>query len=190
MKKKLLVSFAVLVVVLGGLAAWVVLVGNKRSPQEIESGKVGAAQMSVTYCRPYKKDRLIFGAESASAVVPFGKYWRVGANAATQINFSKDVVFGGKPVKAGSYSLYAIPNEKSWQVVLNSEADRWGAREPDHKNDVVSVEAAAGEGASVVDQFKISWVEQKPAAETDPPTTALVLAWDKTVVSVPVQAAN
>src|SRR5689334_20084655 len=80
----------------------------QKSPHETVEGK----DISVTYGRPYKKGRDIFG-----GLEPYGKVWRTGADAATEVTFKKDGTFGGKPVKAGTYTLFTIPNEKEWTVI-------------------------------------------------------------------------
>lgn len=170
MKRIVLSVVAVLVLLIAGYATWAVLVGNKRSPKD--TVKSDTLATTVTYCRPYKKGRVIFG--DKDALVPYGKYWRLGANAATTITFAKDVSFGGKDVKAGTYSMYAVPGAQTWKVVLNSDADRWGAAESDHDKDVLSVDASADNAAPETEQFTISFAD------------TMVFAWDKTRVSVPI----
>jgi hypothetical protein len=176
MKKIVLGVVGVLVLLVGGFLLWATLIGNKRSPQETVSSKALGA--TVTYCRPFKKDRVIFGEEKDGALVPNGQYWRLGANAATTISFEKDVTFGDKAVKAGTYSMYAIPGASAWKVVLNSESDRWGAREADHAKDVVSTEVPVEKAGHVAEQFTISFEDK------------LVFAWDTTKVQVPIVAAQ
>lgn len=80
-------------------------------------------RMRVIYSRPQKKNRRIFG----SAIVPFGKVWRLGANEATEIDLFTDAVIGGKKVPAGRYTLYALVREKAWTFIVNRETDVWGA---------------------------------------------------------------
>ncbi|MCC6811891.1 MAG: DUF2911 domain-containing protein [Deltaproteobacteria bacterium] len=172
MKKKIVIVVALLVVIIAGYAAWLALVGSKKSPKDTVSSD--ALATSVTYCRPYKKERLIFGDEAKGALVPYGKYWRLGANAATAITFSKDVTFGNKPVKAGTYSMHAFPGQTTWKVNLNSDVDRWGASEPDHSKDVVSIEVPAENGGAPVEQFTISFTDK------------MLFAWDTTKVAVPI----
>jgi hypothetical protein len=149
-KKKILIGLGVLVVLLGSAAAWLTLVGNKRSPKD----SVTHNDITVTYCRPYKKGRVIFGGEGA--LQPNGKYWRLGANAATEITFAKDILFGGKPVQAGMYVMYAVPGENTWKIALNSENGRWGAREVDHSKDVMSFEVPVERVAQPLEQFTIT----------------------------------
>jgi hypothetical protein len=176
MKKKILIGLGLVVVLLVALAAWTVLVGNKRSPVATVTHSAGGVDASVVYCRPFKKGRLIFGEKSAGALVPYGQYWRLGANAATEITFAKAVSFAGKPVNAGTYRMYAIPGATSWKVVLNSELG-WGAAEADHSKDILSVELPV-EVTPPTEQFTVSFAGE-------PTGTKMELAWDSTLVRVP-----
>jgi hypothetical protein len=125
--------------------------------------------------------RLIFGEMSAGALVPYGTYWRLGANASTQITFAKNVLFAGKPVSAGNYRMYAVPSASAWKVVLNSEPSRFGISEPDHDKDVLTVEVPVETAPTPTEQFTISFSGEPAAAK-------LELAWDTTLVRIPVQA--
>jgi hypothetical protein len=182
MKKKILIGLGVLVVLVVAAAAWVVLVGNKRSPQATATHEQGGLDARVVYCRPYKKERLIFGEESAGAVVPYGQYWRLGANAATEITFAKNVLFAGKPVSAGTYRMYAVPGPSAWKVLLNSELGMWGKREANHDKDVLAVDVPAQTGPRL-EQFTISFAD-------GPSGTDMVFAWDTTAVRVPLAPAT
>ena len=182
MKKKLLVGAGVVVAVIAALASWVVLVGNKRSPKDTVSSNVSGVDIQVEYCRPFKKERLIFGEEKAGALVPFNEYWRLGANVATTITFSKNISFAGKPVNAGTYTMYAVPGPTTWKVVLNSEVGRWGAREADHGKDVLTVEVPAEQRPAALEQFTIGF--------DGTGGSQMFFAWDTTVVHVPLGAAN
>src|ERR1700750_2246955 len=85
---------------------------HPKSPHDTVKTK----DITITYGRPYKKGREIFG-----KLEPYGKVYRCGADEATQITFAKDVTFGGKAVKAGTYTFCAIPNKDQWTVILNSK---------------------------------------------------------------------
>lgn len=176
MKKKILIALGLVVLAFAGLAGYELTEGQKRSPKDTVSAKVDGSDVTVTYSRPFKKNRVIFGDKASGAVVQFGQYWRLGANAATTITFSKNVEFAGKPVVAGSYAMYAVPGASSWKVVLNSEHDRWGAREVDHAKDVLSVEVPAGKAPQATEQFTITVTGNQ-----------LNFVWDTTSVSVPVK---
>ena len=84
--------------------------------------KVGLTDVTLEYSRPNMRARTVFG-----DLVPYGKVWRLGANTNTKITFSTDVTVGGKALKAGSYALFAIPNENNWDIVFYSNAGNWGA---------------------------------------------------------------
>ena len=97
------------------------------SPHDIvyfRTNKISPPTIKVLYGRPQKNGRDIF-----DEVIPYGEIWRVGANEATEVVFYKDVVFGETKVKAGTYVLYAIPNEKEWTLILSSRTDVWGTYE-------------------------------------------------------------
>src|SRR5277367_4159916 len=74
----------------------------------------GLGKITVTYSRPNVKGRVIFG-----GINPYGQVWRTGANAATVINFSENVIMEGNKVPAGTYSLFTIPDKDEWTVILN-----------------------------------------------------------------------
>ena len=147
--------------------------GDKKplSPHESVTGQ----DISVRYGRPYKKGRDIFG-----ALIPYGQVYRCGADSATTITFDKDFDFGGKPVKAGTYTLFVIPNPQSWTIILNGQLGQWGAFDYDkYKNkDVLHVDVPVKKLDNTVEQLTISL-----------PPSALVIEWDKTQVSVPVSPA-
>ncbi len=128
----------------------------------------------VIYSRPQTNGREIFG-----KLVPYGKVWRTGANEATEIKFYQDVELAGKKVKAGIYSLFTIPGEKEWTIILNSDLDYWGAYSYNPKNDVLRVTASASQLNTVIESFTIQF-------DTKGDQQGIMkLAWDKTLVEVP-----
>jgi hypothetical protein len=134
------------------------------------------AVVRVIYSRPLKKGREVFG-----KLIPYGKVWRAGANEATEIKFYQDVELGGKKVKAGTYSLFTIPGEKEWTIILSNDLDYWGAYSYNTKNDVVRVTAPATETNDVVENFTIQF-DGKGEKQA-----SMKLAWDTTVVAVPIK---
>ena len=90
----------------------------------------------VIYSRPKKEGRAVFG-----GLVEYGKLWRLGANEATEIEFYRPVVIGGKKIQKGRYTLYAIVNEKSWTFIINKETDIWGSFKYDKAKDIVRIES-------------------------------------------------
>lgn len=91
------------------------------SPKAKLEQKVGLTDVTVTYSRPGKKGRTIFG-----DLVPFNKIWRTGANENTTVTFSNDIVIDGKTLKKGTYALYTKPNANSWEIYFYSDAKNWG----------------------------------------------------------------
>jgi hypothetical protein len=139
-----------------------------KSPAVTAEGK----NVKVSYGQPSKRDRVIFG-----KLVPYGEVWRTGANKATEITFAKDGTLGGKPVKAGTYTLFTIPEAKEWTIILNSELNQFGAFDYDKNKgkNVLQVKAPVTTiSGTPVEKFTISVPEGK-----------LVFEWDKTKVEVP-----
>jgi len=122
------------------------------SPTATITQKVGVSNISVEYSRPGAKEREIFG-----GLVSYGKMWRTGANKATKITFNENCVFGGAKVKKGSYSLFTIPGEKEWTVVLNKNTELWGVGEYDEKNQVCSIVSKAIETKDFTESFTIDF---------------------------------
>ena len=95
--------------------------GPRPSPKMTATGKIGAANVTITYGSPSVRGRKIWG-----GLVPYDKVWRTGANEATLFETDKDLMVEGKKLPAGKYSLYTIPGEKEWQVIINSQTGQWG----------------------------------------------------------------
>jgi tetratricopeptide (TPR) repeat protein len=85
------------------------------SPTSKVTQNVGLTDITITYSRPGVKDRVIMG-----NIVAYGQMWRTGANASTRFEISDDITVEGKPLKAGAYSLFTIPNENEWTIIFNS----------------------------------------------------------------------
>ncbi len=94
---------------------------SQASPAATAVGKVGDANITITYNSPSVKGRQIWG-----GLVPFDKVWRAGANQATIFMTDKDIKVGGKALPAGKYSLYALVGEKEWTIIFNSQTGQWG----------------------------------------------------------------
>jgi hypothetical protein len=179
MKKIIYIVLAVLLVGIVGFLLYETQVVAKRSPKETVTFNDKGLDISVVYCRPSKKGRLIYGEEKDNALVPYGKYWRFGANAATEITFSKNVTFGGKPVPAGSYRVYAVPGADTFEISLNSELGvTFANNEPDYSKDVVKVNIPVEE-IPETEKFTIAFSSSDAAINMD-------IAWDKTQVRVPI----
>ncbi|NOT52531.1 MAG: DUF2911 domain-containing protein [Chitinophagaceae bacterium] len=128
----------------------------------------------VIYSRPQKSGRTIFG-----GLVKYGEVWRFGANEATEIEFYKNVRIGGKKVKAGRYTLYAIANETSWTIIVNKETDTWGSFKYDTKKDLVRTEVPVQKTDSPVES--LTMVFEKTTTGSN-----LIVAWDAVKVAIPI----
>ncbi len=178
MIKKILIGLGIVLLAVVGFLGYGILF--PKSPNQTTSFSNNGLDIKVTYSQPYKKGRLIFGEEKDNALQPYGKYWRLGANAATEITLSKDVNFAGKPVKAGSYRMYAVPGATSFQVSLNSELGVFlAAGEPDYKKDVLKVDVPLTTAPTETEQFTISFGNDASGVKMD-------FVWDKVMVSVPI----
>ncbi|TLU98044.1 DUF2911 domain-containing protein [Dyadobacter luticola] len=176
MKKILLILLGVIVVALIGFFG-VRKYTKSFSPEAIAETQANGVKIKVIYSKPSKKGRLIFGREQDKALVPYGKVWRTGANEATLIEFGNDVLIAGKPVKAGTYSLYSSPGQSSWKIILNSETGQWGTEYNDGK-DILRVEVPIRIRPTVRELFNVSF-------EEIPGGVNMVLSWDQTEALVP-----
>jgi hypothetical protein len=111
-------------------------------------------------------------------LVPWGKVWRTGANQATHLRTSFDMVMGGVPVPRGTYTLWTIPRPTGWTIILNKQTAQWGTQY-DPRQDLARFDAGASAAEAVVDTFTISLL---PAGRTG---GLLRLAWERTAVSIP-----
>src|SRR5260370_10042081 len=133
--RKLLVSTAALIVLTtaGHISAQTPQGTDKPkplSPPAHAEGSVGGKKITVDYGAPSKRDRKIMG-----GLVPYGSVWRTGANAATALHAGGDVRIGNLVVPAGDYTLYTVPGEKEWTLIVNKETGQWGT-EYDQKQDL------------------------------------------------------
>ena len=144
---------------------------HPHSPHDTVKGK----DVTIYYGRPYKKGREIFG--PSTTIAPYGKTYRCGADEPTILVFTKDVTFGGKPVKAGKYSFFAVPQKDKWTVILNSNTSMWGTDHDAHADqDVLKVDVPVTNLSTPVEQLTMTTNDHE-----------VTLAWDKVKVAVPVK---
>ncbi len=146
----------------------------QQSPRITTEGK----NVSIAYGQPSKKGRTIFGAEGSQSLEKYNKIWRTGANKSTEITFNKDVKFGGQSVKAGTYTLFTIPGDKKWTVILNTVLGQSGAfeYEKNKSKDIVTVSVPAK-------KFKTS--EEKLTFRVS--DKSLEMQWDQEGFAVPIK---
>ncbi|HEV7331828.1 MAG TPA: DUF2911 domain-containing protein [Flavisolibacter sp.] len=144
--------------------------GNRASPAATATGKVGDADITINYSSPSVKGRTIWG-----ELVPYGKVWRAGANAATTFETSKDITVEGKKLPAGKYSLFAVPGENEWKILFNSQTGQWGTQH-DEAKDVLAVTVKPTAAASMSEQLVY-----------DVNGNGFVLKWEKLQVPVSIK---
>lgn len=133
----------------------------------------GLGKVTVKYSRPNIKGRQVFG-----KLEQYGAVWRTGANSATVISFTEDVTFAGKPVPAGEYALFTIPEKSEWTVILNKNTKQWGAYEYKEADDFLRVKVKAGSTKDKTETFSISFTDVYPGK------ASLQLAWENTLLKV------
>ncbi|MDX1906517.1 MAG: DUF2911 domain-containing protein [Bacteroidia bacterium] len=159
---------AVLFLTLLGLRTWT----KSKSPVDhIEYNQDGVS-LTITYCQPYKKGRVIFG-----GILPYGKVWRTGANEATIIEAGQDLQVAGQTLKAGKYTLWTVPGETAWDVIFNAQTGQWGTMYDSTQN-VLRVQVPAAATQEMTEQFVMKVQPADGGAD-------LTLKWENTLVTVP-----
>ncbi len=153
---------------------------NPKSPKAKEVLQMEELNIEILYSSPSKRERLIFGTKDQVALLPYGKYWRLGANAPTTISINKDVQFAGKELKSGVYCMYAVPNKDYWDITLNSKINSSGYRPPDASFDVFTVAVPVNSTSNLAEQFSISLKESDLGA-------SMTLKWDHLVTVIPIE---
>jgi hypothetical protein len=177
MKKTLLYSAStILLLILGGYLY--ITLTPPASPLDTSSFVENEKEITITYSQPYKKGRLIFGEESAGALVPYNQYWRTGANRHTIIKTNSDLNFNDNILSAGEYSLYTTPGQDTWEVAINSDNGFFGIVQPDAADDLFTFNVPVSSLDESVEQLTIDFV-------TDSIGSSIRLRWDLTQVLMP-----
>ena len=174
MKKKILYSLLIILAVFVTYTAYVI--NNPVSP--LETVSLDDSDVSITYSRPFKNDRLIFGNASEEALVPYENYWRTGANRHTYIENNKDLNIDGNTLFPGKYSMYTIPGENEWEVFFNTNINYFGANRPDSSDDIVSVKVPVINLLNEVEQLTIDF-------ERDSIFNYISIKWDLSKIIIP-----
>jgi len=142
------------------------------SPSATLKQRVGLTDFEIVYSRPSMKGRQIFG-----GLVPYGEVWRTGANAATKLAFNTPVKLGGTDIPAGSYTLFTIPGEKEWTVIISKGT----AQQYDETKDQARIKVTPTTIAETIETFTIEFNHLRDDS------AVLNLAWEKTVVPIKVE---
>ena len=128
----------------------------------------------LVYSRPQKNGREVFG-----GLVEYGQIWRLGANEAVEIEFFRDVKIGSNKVKKGRYTMYALPREDKWTMILNRDTDTWGAFKYDVKKDVLRVDVKPEKQADVTESYSMYFEKSGSGVN-------LLIVWDNIKATLPI----
>ncbi len=148
----------------------------ERSPKSLIEQSVGLTKFKISYNRPSKKGRVIFG-----NLVPFGDLWRTGANANTTITASTPFTIAKKQINAGTYAIFTIPNKEYWEIILYSDHNGWGTPEKiDESKIVLKTKINTKHLTSAVESFSINFTDLNSNKAN------LNLEWENTRVTIPI----
>jgi hypothetical protein len=125
---------------------------KRPSPPEKAECKLGGSAVTIDYSSPRAKGRKIFG-----GLAPYGKVWRAGANEATTFVTDTELSVGGTTVPAGSYTLFTVPNENKWLLVISKKTGEWGTQYPGESNDLARIDMKVSKLPSPVENFTIAF---------------------------------
>lgn len=172
------------------------------SPKASVMQSIGVTDITIAYSRPAMKGRTIFAEAPASMaaratgeatldnqnerkpgepIVPFNHVWRAGANDATTFQVTDDVLINGQPLKAGIYSLHAVPGKDEWTIIFNSDAGQWGSFTYDAKKDALRVKTKPQPASENAEWLSYTF---DPASEN---SATVNIRWEKTRVPFTVE---
>jgi Protein of unknown function (DUF2911) len=149
--------------------------GGQPSPPATADVTLAGKTVTIKYSRPSMRGRKIMG-----ELVPYGQVWRTGANEATTLTSPVALKIGNVDVAAGEYTLWTLPSEGTWKLIINKETGQWGTNyNGDRDLGRADMQKAALDHP--VEQFLISWKKESDRK------AELVLEWERTRVWVPVE---
>jgi len=146
---------------------------TRPSPAATAKATIDGATIQVDYSRPSVRGRKIMG-----GLVPYGQVWRTGANEATTLTTDKPLDIGGLAVPAGKYTLFTLPGDTEWKLIVNKQTGQWGT-EYDAKQDLGRVTLKKAATSGLVEQFTISLEKAATGG-------VLKIAWENTELTAPV----
>lgn len=149
---------------------------KRPSPPGTAECTINGKKVTVDYSRPFLKGRKL-----GTDLAPYGKVWRTGANEATTLTTAIALDIAGVKVPAGTYTLYTLPSEGTWKLIINKQTGQWGT-EYHEEQDLARVDMKKQEITVPVEQFTIS-LDQNSNNSAD-----LVMEWEKTRLSVTLRA--
>lgn len=131
--------------------------------------------VKIVYGQPYKRGRQIFG-----ELESYDEVWRTGANEATELTTTKDIMFNDQRLEAGTYALFTIPRPNRWTVILNDSLGQWGAFDYNEKYDRLRTDVPSETEDQVSEALTLQF------SEITNDSSSIVLRWDTTKVEIPI----
>ncbi|MCB0398663.1 MAG: DUF2911 domain-containing protein [Winogradskyella sp.] len=128
--------------------------------------------IKIIYSRPQLKDRKVYDLAEP------GKVWRLGANEAAELHVYADMELNGSKINKGTYTVYAIPGEKEWTIIVNTDLNVWGSYFYNEKNDVARITVPTSEGDESLEAFSIAFEASDKGVD-------MHLGWGTVRVAVP-----
>jgi hypothetical protein len=174
MRKLAIFGSAVLFLVLAAVAIHAKQDKSKRPspPASAKCDLPGGKSITVDYSSPRAKGRKVFG-----GIVPYGEVWRAGANEATTFVTTSDLMVGGQHVPAGSYTLFSIPHQGKWTLIISKKTGEWGIPYPGADSDLARVDMKVSPTSGAVENFTIAF-------DKDAKGCTLRMEWENTRASV------
>jgi len=179
MRKPIIVGTALIATLT--VAGFVVLAQQDKSsrpspPAKAECKLPDGKTITVDYSSPRAKGRKIFG-----GLVPYGEIWRAGANEATTFVTTSDITVGGKAVPAGKYTIFTVPGEDKWTLIISKKTGEWGTAYPGTENDLARIDMKVSKTSSPVENFTIAFDQNAKGC-------TLRMEWENSRASVDITA--
>lgn len=147
----------------------------RTSPLALITMRYKDAYVRMTYSQPHKRGREIFG-----KLVPYGEVWRTGANEATELTTTRDIIVNGTLLPAGNYTLFTIPEKDKWTIIFSKDVGLWGAYNYNPKADALRFEVPVQHTDVPWEAFTIQFDQRNNVAD-------LLLIWDTVKIVIPIQ---
>ncbi|WP_233555561.1 DUF2911 domain-containing protein [Pontibacter oryzae] len=151
----------------------------KGSIPSVATGKIGEANLKLTYHAPGVKGRTIWG-----GLVAYDQVWVTGAHMATTLETDKAIVIGGKEIPAGKYALFTIPGREEWTLIINKNYKQHLADNYDQKDDLVRIQVKPTTLEQHQERLKYE-INSKSSTEG-----VINISWDKLGITAPVKTAS
>ena len=154
---------------------------SRSSPLDSLNFDLRDGAVKVCYGRPSARGREVFG-----GLVPYGKLWRTGANEPTMIHTTVPLQIAGIRIEPGSYSIYTVPGEAEWEVVVNASTSQWG-HEGNYTEQIAAQEVgrATVEAGATDEYVELFTISAKPAEDG---SATVYLEWEETRVVIPISS--